>query len=129
MTDIPSTEAIFGETVRLLRQERGLSQDDLAAAMRAEGFDWHQTTTSKTEAAQRPIRLNEAKALADILRMRLSAMLRGIDADYLDLQKRLEAAQLAKARADQDIQRLEVESFFWTLGEVEPDEEADDGEH
>jgi hypothetical protein len=61
--------------------------------------------------------------------MRLSAMLRGIDADYLDLQKRLEAAQLAKARADQDIQRLEVESFFWTLGEVEPDEEADDGEH
>ncbi len=59
-----SPEGALGETLKTLRKARGLSQEDVAKMMTMSGFSWRQTTVAKTEAAARPIRVNEAAALA-----------------------------------------------------------------
>ena len=64
MTD--TAEAVFGVRLRALRQRMGFTQAELAREMRRAGFNWHQTTVAKTEAAQRPIRVNEADHVAAI---------------------------------------------------------------
>lgn len=43
-----------------------MSQEALALAMREAGFPWRQTTAAKTEAGDRPVRVNEASALAQV---------------------------------------------------------------
>ncbi len=108
MEDISSPEGIFGDSVRLYRKEMGWSQADLAKAMRERGFDWLQTTVSKTEAAERPIRLNEAVAVASLFGVGVTAMLN----DRPDLEERrlrtqhiknmtaLNAAEAAKDQAE-----------------------------
>jgi transcriptional regulator with XRE-family HTH domain len=60
----PSPEALAGQHLRLLRQGRGWSQQDVAEKMAAYGYKWHQTTVAKLEAAARPLRVNEAVDLA-----------------------------------------------------------------
>ena len=44
-----------------------MSQEDLARAMAARGFRWHQATVYKTETGTRRVRLAEASAVAAIL--------------------------------------------------------------
>lgn len=61
-----TTEATTGERIRDHRLSLALSQQMLAAAMTQLGFSWRQTTVAKTEAAERPIRVNELAALAEI---------------------------------------------------------------
>ncbi|HLS13152.1 MAG TPA: helix-turn-helix transcriptional regulator [Beutenbergiaceae bacterium] len=53
-----------GARARDLRAAKGLTQSEVAKLMVARGFSWRQTTVAKTEAAERPIRVNEAAALA-----------------------------------------------------------------
>ena len=43
--------------------------------MNALGHSWHQTTVVKTEAAGRPLRLNEVTDLADVLGVEVSYLL------------------------------------------------------
>lgn len=58
-------EAVLAQQIKVLRSERGWSQQDLAQHMSNEyGLKWHQTTVAKIEAGSRPIGLNEAAALA-----------------------------------------------------------------
>ncbi|MFE3861004.1 helix-turn-helix domain-containing protein [Streptomyces goshikiensis] len=57
-------EKALGEALRAHRTARGLSQEDVAAMMNRSGFSWRQTTVAKTEAGSRPVRVNEAAALA-----------------------------------------------------------------
>lgn len=57
-------EGLAGEQLKRLRIARGWSQEEVARRMSAFGVDWHQTTVGRTETAQRPLRLNEAFALA-----------------------------------------------------------------
>jgi len=52
-----------------------MTQRDLADALRREGFSMHQTTVAKLEAAERPIRVNEAAALARIFNVSLTRLL------------------------------------------------------
>jgi hypothetical protein len=42
--------------------------------MKAYGYDWHQTLIGRIEAAQRPLRLNEAAALAALFGKSLTAL-------------------------------------------------------
>ena len=56
------------------RTARHLTRAALAKAVQALGYNWLQTTVAKTEAAERPLRLNEATALAGVL---------GIETEYL----------------------------------------------
>ena len=62
--DMPTSEQLAGFQVRLLRQARSWSQQDLADAMIAFGYDWSQATVTRLESATRPIRLNELVDLA-----------------------------------------------------------------
>jgi len=57
----------IGRTVRRRREALGWSQADLAEQMTALGQSWHQTSAAKVEAGSRPIRWNEAVALALVL--------------------------------------------------------------
>jgi transcriptional regulator with XRE-family HTH domain len=71
---VSSAEIRLGTWVRVARQGLGMSQDVLAERMELYGFKWQQTTVQKTEAATRPIRVNEAAALAEILGASLDEM-------------------------------------------------------
>lgn len=53
--------------VRELREARGWSQRALASQMHSRGFNWLQSTAAKVEAADRPVRVDEAVALAELL--------------------------------------------------------------
>lgn len=64
-------EVAFGQRVRELRLARGWSQEDLAERLTALGFQFHQTQIGKLENGGRPIRLNEAGALAAIFEVPL----------------------------------------------------------
>ncbi len=57
----------IGKTIRRRREALGWSQADLAEQMTALGQTWHQTSAAKVEAGSRPIRWNEAVALALVL--------------------------------------------------------------
>lgn len=61
--------------MKSLRIARGWPQQELATRMSDEGFSWRQTTVAKTEAADRPIRVNEAAALAGIFGITLNDLL------------------------------------------------------
>jgi transcriptional regulator with XRE-family HTH domain len=52
-------EVQAGQALRRLRLARNWSQDEVAARMTAYGYDFHQTTIAKIEAAQRPLRVRE----------------------------------------------------------------------
>lgn len=55
----------FGQRVRDIRQQLGLSQRQVATMMAStHGTPWHQTTVAKTETGERPVKLSEAVALA-----------------------------------------------------------------
>lgn len=68
-------EQIVGRRVKALRAARGWSQQELATRMADAGQSWRQTTVAKTEAADRPIRVNEAAALAGVFGITVSDLL------------------------------------------------------
>lgn len=61
-------ERMFGDALRAARRESGLSQSSVADQMRARGFTrFDQSKVSGIEKGSRPLRMNEAVALARIL--------------------------------------------------------------
>jgi transcriptional regulator with XRE-family HTH domain len=61
----PTREEMFSASVRHLRRARAWTQTDLARAMKTRGFDnFHQQTIQRIEDGKRPVRLEEAYALA-----------------------------------------------------------------
>jgi|GEM_PF-4985214 len=74
-----SPEAAFGSRVRTLRLAKGWSQAELAARVAVHLPGWAQTTVAKTEAATRPIRLNEASGLAAALEVPLQQLLDALE--------------------------------------------------
>jgi len=69
--DRKTPEEIVGANIKALRITRGLTQAEVAEAMRGLGHSWGQTTTAKTEGADRPLRFNEIADLAQVLRVRV----------------------------------------------------------
>lgn len=53
--------------IREQRSRAGMSQEQLATALKMYGFDLHQSTIAKIEAGKRPLRLAELFAFADAL--------------------------------------------------------------
>lgn len=69
-------EAQFVENVQRLRELKGWSQGELARRMADAGWDgFHQTTISRIEKGQRPVRLAEARALAQVLESQVGTMI------------------------------------------------------
>jgi transcriptional regulator with XRE-family HTH domain len=96
-----------GAKIKTRRAELGMSQEQLANEMRRLGHPWHQTTVVKTEAAGRPLRLNELTDLARILRVRASH-LAATETDFkLEMvQNDVVAHSGAVARLQADIDEL-----------------------
>jgi transcriptional regulator with XRE-family HTH domain len=67
-------ERHFAANLRATREDRGLSQAELARRMAEKGWPWHQQTVGRVEAAQRVVRLGEAKDLASILETTVDAL-------------------------------------------------------
>lgn len=67
-------EQVFTDSVKALRQARGLTQTDLARSMKSRGFPFHQPTVQRIEEGSRPVRLTEAYALAEVLGSSVDSM-------------------------------------------------------
>lgn len=92
---VDPARAVFGQRVKGFREQAGLSQRALSERMRAAGFRWHQTTANKTEAADRPVPVEEAVALAQIFGVTVDELVRA-PGDERPLQDRLRALQLER---------------------------------
>ena len=74
--DVGPLGQTFAREVRRLRELRGLSQTDLAAQLRERhALKFHQATVDRVEKAQRPCRLDEVYALAEVLGSTVDDML------------------------------------------------------
>ncbi|MBT2483364.1 MULTISPECIES: helix-turn-helix transcriptional regulator [unclassified Microbacterium] len=62
-------ERVMCDKFRMLREERGWSQKELAEKVRDYGFDFHQSTIAKLESGARPLRVAEMYALSHVFRM------------------------------------------------------------
>lgn len=71
-----SVEAYFIENMKAERERRGWSQGELAKRLRSAGLDqMHQTTVSRMEKGERPVRVDEANAIAGLFGVALVEML------------------------------------------------------
>lgn len=69
-------ERNFIANMKRLREAAGLSQGELAQRMNANGWDkFHQTTISRMEKGTQPVRLGEARGIADALGTMIGPML------------------------------------------------------
>jgi transcriptional regulator with XRE-family HTH domain len=69
-------EANFIANMKELREAQGWSQGELAKRMRDAGWSgFHQTTISRIEKGERPVRLGEARGIADALGTLVGPML------------------------------------------------------
>ena len=68
-------ERVLAAQVRAIRDNLGMTQAEVAKEMSARGHPMRQSTIAKIEAAQRPVRVNEAVTLAAILRVSLADLL------------------------------------------------------
>jgi transcriptional regulator with XRE-family HTH domain len=92
MRDNQTPEQQAGAQVKHWRVARGLSQEEVAAEMRRLGHPWYQTTVVKTEAARRPIRLNEVVDLAAVLSVGIPDLVSPNTDELVAIQARLTAA-------------------------------------
>ena len=63
--DHRTVEANLATNLRQIREDHGLSQEQLAARMTERGFGFSQATIWKIEQGKRPVKISEAVALAD----------------------------------------------------------------
>lgn len=64
---LQSDDERFAASVKRLREEKGWSQGELARRMSEAGFEgFHQTTISRIEKNERPVRIGEARGLAKV---------------------------------------------------------------
>ena len=79
--DRKTAEETVGANIKTRRAQLGLTQAQLAEAMQGLGHSWIQTTVAKTEAADRPLRVNEVADLARVLDVRVPELV-STDADW-----------------------------------------------
>jgi transcriptional regulator with XRE-family HTH domain len=100
MRDAKTPEQVAGERIRETRQARHLTQAALAKAMQGLGYNWLQTTVAKTEAAERPLRINEVTDLAGVLGVEISYLLTppltGLMAASQDLRELLRLQEITE---------------------------------
>jgi transcriptional regulator with XRE-family HTH domain len=80
---IATADRLFGERLRALREERGMSQQTLVALLVDLGISsWHQTTVGKVEVGTRSVRLAEAIAVAAVFDMTVDELLEDPDSEH-----------------------------------------------
>jgi transcriptional regulator with XRE-family HTH domain len=68
-------DAALGARLASLREVANVSQAELAKALRASGFKFHQQMVGRTELGQRPMRVSELVELAGCLGVSIDALL------------------------------------------------------
>ena len=82
---------VFANNLKAARGAAGMTQEEFARKMTRHGFKWHQATVYKVENGERTVRVDEADAAAQILRVPLQQlMLEQADAPF----RAAEAARL-----------------------------------
>jgi transcriptional regulator with XRE-family HTH domain len=101
-----------GKALRQLRQARNWSQQEVAARMRAYGYDFQQTTIAKIEAAQRPLRVRELADFAALYGVGVQELVYAPTLTLPELDQEIEdvAAQLREARAASAATAQDVEA-------------------
>jgi predicted RNase H-like nuclease (RuvC/YqgF family) len=80
--------------------------------MKAYGYDWHQTTVGRIEAAQRPLRLNEAVDLAALFGVSLQMLLTRAQRE-LDAEDLLEQIRKLRMRITETEKELKAATQEW----------------
>lgn len=85
-----------------------MSQKDLAIAMRERGHKWSQATVWNVERGERPLRLSEATALADVLELQSVQSITAPEGEfeYLVTESKLHAAERELALQAESVLRL-----------------------
>jgi transcriptional regulator with XRE-family HTH domain len=69
-------DADVGRRIKALRKAQRISQSNLIVKMALlYGIQWHQSTVTNVERGERPLKLSEALAVADVLGVSLDALL------------------------------------------------------
>jgi transcriptional regulator with XRE-family HTH domain len=100
----------FARNMLTRREEKGISQADLVKALRDNGWSSvHQTTISRIEKGERPVRLGEARVIAEALGVELIQLLLTPDDSKLALE--LAAARERLESVRQAIKNRTVDYF------------------
>lgn len=93
----------------LARLRGAMSQKDLAVAMRKRGHKWAQATVWNVERGERPLRLSEATAIADVLGLQSVQSITAPEGEfeYLVTEAKLYAAKRELALRAEDVIRLQ----------------------
>jgi len=107
--NVPTPEQLVARQVRLLRQGRSWSQQEVAEKMRAYGYRWSQATVTRLESASRPIRLNELADLAILFGVPVAQFLesRDLNFEWDDLEA-LES-EIAALTKERDVLKAELD--------------------
>lgn len=103
-------EAAFAKNMKLLREARGMSQEDLVARLNGQ---INQSAISRIEQGKRPVRLGEARRIAGAFGRTIFEML--VDADS-PVVVPLHMAETTTARAEKSIRQLREaaeKAFAW----------------
>lgn len=94
-----SVASLFGSSLRHIREKRGWSQSELARQMQQAGWEkYSQVSVSRTEDGSRMVRLDEALAIANVLRCQVGDLLQS-DQTSRDLQEGIARHTSATAAA------------------------------
>ncbi|MEV7768303.1 helix-turn-helix transcriptional regulator [Microbacterium sp. NPDC086615] len=117
------TEYVMVDKFRMMREERGWSQKDLADEVNRYGLDFHQSTIAKLEGHKRPLRVAEMFALSYVFRMPPAAVFlmaysefefNGLD----ELTRMIEREERHRAET-RDLLMSQLENFIDSLTESE----------
>lgn len=78
-SSVARREAAFGENLRKMRTEEGLTQKVLAELMTERGVSLDQSTVARIERGARAVRLGEALVFAEVLDRSVDELVRGAD--------------------------------------------------
>lgn len=121
-----TAEEVMGKQVKRIRELRGWSQQELARRMHEKGYSWRQTTVAKTEAADRPIRVNEVQGLAIVFGVTVNDLLT-VPVD--DFEMLGAASRLAKLRTLASAANQRVIELRRTRERVDKETEAAEAEY
>jgi transcriptional regulator with XRE-family HTH domain len=97
-------DVLFGRRLRYMREEAGLTQQQLADVMRAAGFRIYRSTIGKIEAGERVVSVGEATEFADVLGIDLRELINVGTGRRVKAQLKVRSLEL---RADDYARQLE----------------------
>jgi len=111
-------ERNFIEQMKRLREARNMTQSDLARALKARSLPFHQQTIQRIESGERPVRLDEAFLIAEMLDVELSTMVNaGSDLSANDLRYHVDRLRRLSASPPADLSEI-FDDWLTALAEL-----------